>query len=102
MSVLYITEFTGLGRDGNGVWTDFAAQLPLAEQEITLSGTTAQSSALNASTSLVRLHTDVICSVIFGTNPTATTAKMRMAAGQTEYFTVPPGQGVKVAGIVNT
>jgi len=48
----------------------------------------------------VRLHADSVCSVLFGTNPTATTANARMAAGQTEYFGVAPG--MKVSVIANT
>jgi len=50
----------------------------------------------------VRVHTDVICSIKFGTSPTATTSTARMVAGQTEYFAVPQGASYKVAAISNT
>jgi len=44
-----------------------------------------QSSAFNAKTRFVRLHADAICSIEFGTNPTAAATTARMAAGQTEF-----------------
>jgi len=73
----------------------------LAEQKITYS-TTTQSAAFNAKTRMVRIHTDSICSIEFGTNPTATTSTGRMAAGATEYHGVPVGQNYMVAVITNT
>jgi hypothetical protein len=42
---------------------------------------------------------DSICSVSFGTTPTATTSDPRMAAGQTEFHGVPVGAGFKVSAI---
>lgn len=75
---------------------------PLAEQVVDYSGGVAASSAVNAQTRIVRIHTDAICSVLFGTNPTATTAKGRMIAGQTEYRGVPVGASYKISAITNT
>jgi hypothetical protein len=46
------------------------------------------------------VHTDAICSISFGSNPTATATKARMAAGQTEYYAVNASD--KVAVITNT
>jgi hypothetical protein len=74
---------------------------PLAEQTVAI-GAEAKSSAFNASTRYVRIHVDAICSILFGTSPTATTSKKRLAANQTEYFAVPPGQSFKVSVISNT
>ena len=79
-----------------------ALQPPIAEQTVSMSGTHAESSAFNVKTDFVRLHTDAICSVEFGTAPVATTAKMRMAANQTEYFGVTPGLSFMVSAITNT
>jgi hypothetical protein len=59
-----------------------------------------QSSAFGSRTKLVRIETDSICSIAFGSNPTATTARMRMAADTVEYFVV--NSGDKVAVIANT
>lgn len=110
MATLYVTEFRALGfSNPNTSWgagpaaIQAAAELPAAEQTVAISGSSAASGAFNATTTLVRLHTDSICSVKFsasGSTPTATTSTMRMAADQTEYFVV--SAGMKVAVIANT
>ena len=102
MGILYITEFAQLAPSGApGGWGQVPLQPALAEQKITYS-TTTQSAAFNAKTRMVRIHTDSICSIEFGTNPTATTSTGRMAAGATEYHGVPVGQNYMVAVITNT
>ena len=99
MATLYIAEFVSIGGTGN-----FPIQSPLAppvaEQTVSIGATSAQSAVFNANTNFVRLATDSACSVEFGANPTATAAKMRLPANQTEYFAVMPGQ--KVAVITNS
>ncbi|MDE1830240.1 MAG: hypothetical protein KGI25_07955 [Thaumarchaeota archaeon] len=102
MAVLYITEFVGMGGDRNAHMIPVTQQPPIAEQTVSIGASSLQSSAFNNSTGIVRLHTDAICSVEFGTNPTATATKARMAANQTEYFTVPQGQSYMVAVITNS
>lgn len=103
MAVLYITEYGLLG-NLNGV----AAQAPLepaiTTQTVSIGGSSAQSSAFNAQTSMVRLHTDSICSILFGTTSTATatTSTPRMAANQTEYFAINKGASLLVAVISNS
>jgi len=107
MATLYITEFQALGQAGlptsgfgpNGP-TQAAQQPPVVDQTPLAIGAATQSAAFNAATTLVRLHADSVCSILFGANPTATTANARMAAGQTEYFGVLPG--MKVSVIANT
>lgn len=101
MPTLYITEFSQEGIDALGRVVPAAKQLPVAEQTVTIGGASAQSAALNASTTLVRLHTDTGCSVLFGSNPTATATNMRLALGQTEYFVVQANSGLKIAAISN-
>ena len=101
MSILYITEYSDVFSDKNARAINIAAQPPVAEQAVTYT-TTTQSNAFNARTTYVRLHTDGICSVSFGTNPTATTTNARLAASQTEYFSVPQGASYKVAAVTNT
>ena len=100
MATLYISEHASIMKDGGNV--QIIAEPPTAEQTVSIGGTSTQSSAFGTATRVVRLHTDAICSVLFGTNPTATAAKKRMAANQTEYFSIPPGQSYKVAVITNT
>ena len=96
---LYVAEFTQPSvYNGN---LQPVAYLPaLAEQKITISGTSAQSSAFNAKTRMIRVHTSEVCSILVGSNPTATVSTARLAAGQTEYFEVTPGD--KIAVITNT
>jgi hypothetical protein len=92
MGKLYITEF----RDYDAQ----SARAPAAAEQVVTYTTTTQSAAFGADTRLVRIHTDSICSIAFGLNPTATTSTARLAAGQTEYFAVEPG--MKVAAVSNT
>lgn len=102
MTTLYISEFSGQGIDQQARNLNIAAQPPNAEQTVAIGGSSVQSAAFQQSTRMVRLHTDSICSIEFGTNPTATATKARMAANQTEYFYVPAGQGYMVAVITNS
>lgn len=102
MAVLYVAEFVSTGGTGN--FPVAGAQVPpVAEQVVAIGGASTQcTNAFDKNTAFVRIHTDAICSIAFGTNPTATTVKMRLAANQTEYFAVPLGQSYKVAVISNT
>lgn len=103
MAVLFVTEFARQGRDANGVSVfAVAEEPPVADQTVAIGATSAQSNAFNAGTYLVRVHTDAICSIAFGTNPTASATTRRMAANTTEYFGVPAGKSYKVAVITNT
>jgi hypothetical protein len=94
---LFITEFTDEGMDAKGRIMPCAKQLPVAQQVVAIGGASTQSSTLNASTTLVRLHAALDCCVQFGANPTATATTMRLAANQTEYFCVQANCGFKVA-----
>lgn len=101
MATLYIGEFCAIGGGGNFPIAG-AQQPPIVEQTVAIGGASVQSSAFNAKTTLLRIHCDVVCSILFGTNPTATAAKARLGANQTEYFSVPAGLSYKVAVITNT
>jgi len=101
MATLYVTEFSAV-LNIHAVGGAAAFQPPVAEQTVSIGGASTASSAFNNGTRLVRLHTDAICSIEFGTSPTADATKARMAAGQTEYFAVPEGKSYKVAVITNT
>jgi hypothetical protein len=105
MAVLYITEYAQLmPAAAPGGVGQVPMEPPIAEQTVSIAAGSAQSAAFNAKTRLVRLHTDAICSIEFGTNPTASATTARMAAGQTEYHGVPNNTGtpLKVAVITNT
>lgn len=98
MGILYIREYTDAAVEaGNGV--PVMCEPGTDQSPITYS-TTTQSAAFGTNTKFVRVHTDSICSIVFGANPTATTNAARMTAGSTEYFSVIAGQ--KVAAITNT
>lgn len=102
MPFLYITEFNQQGTDTLGRPTP-AASLPSGgTQRVAIGASSAQSAVFADTTNLVRVHTDQICSVATGTNPTATTSSLRMAADQTEYFSVTPGRALRIAVIANT
>lgn len=96
MAVLYITEYAAISIPEAPI----APGEAIASQTVAIGGSSTQSSAFNAQTRYVRLHTDAICSIAFGASPTATTSTARMAANTTEYFSVTPA--TKVAVITNT
>lgn len=102
MAVLYITEYATIAIMQGGRVVQAPMEPPLAEQVVAIGGGSLQSIAFNAKTTFVELHTDAICSVSFGTNPTATATTRRMAANQTTDRGVPMGQAFKVAVITNT
>lgn len=102
-SKLYVTEYASIATvQVGGALAQVPAEPALVEQVIDYSGGHAEASAFNAKTTLVRIHTDSICSVSFGTAPVATTSMGRMAANQTEYRGVPKGQSFKVSAVINT
>ncbi len=99
MAKVYITEHTKPSVFQGGL-LPVAKMAPLTTQTVAIGGASTQSSAFNAKTFMVAVHTDAICSIEFGSNPTATSNSRRMAANTTEYFEVTPGD--KVAVITNT
>lgn len=100
MATVYIAEYPQLGKDSRDIPLNCAPEPPLAEQTVAIGGASAQSAAFGANTRLIRIHTDAICSILIGENPTATATKQRLAAGQTEYKAVTPGH--KIAVITNS
>ena len=103
MATLYITEFVKQGRDGAGYINQNATpeEPTIAEQTIAIGASSVSSATLNAKTTMVRIHSDAICSIAVNTTPTATATNRRMTAGQTDYIAVPANSGFKIAVIVN-
>lgn len=99
MAVLYVTEYANSLQEGH---IQIAMEPANADQTVVIGGGSLSSSAFANNTRLVRLETDSICSVKFGTAPTATISTRRMQAGDIEYFGVPLGASYKVAVIANT
>ena len=97
MAKLYITEFTKAASSGDIGGLVPIAQFPsITTQVITHTGSSVQSAGFDSNTRFIRLHTDGVCHIVAGDNPTATTSNMRMSADQTEYFGVRPGQKLAV------
>jgi hypothetical protein len=97
MALLYISEYTSLRIEdtGNPAPVAWEGDGTIDQTPVVIGATSAQSLPFAKGTRFVRLHTDVICHIKFGSNPTATAVK-RMAAGQTEIFGVNPGDKVAV------
>jgi hypothetical protein len=72
----------------------------LATQTVSIGGGSNQSNPFGGGSRLIRVHCDAICSFLVGPNPIATTSHPRMAANQTEYLEVNPGDMIAV--IANT
>lgn len=103
MAVLYITEYVDVGYAGNTHATTSIVEEPAsAEQTVAIGVSSVQSAAFQNNTRFVRLEADSVCSVEFGTNPTATASKARLAANVDRIVGVPMGAGFKVAAITNT
>lgn len=100
MAVVDITQYALVAADNSGKPIPVGAEPALANAQINVTGASAQSSAFADTCRLVRVHTDVAIRIAFGANPTASASSPRMAAGQTEYFGVRPGE--KVAAITTT
>jgi hypothetical protein len=99
MAKLYVTEY--VCAPGTLRTADQIPQEPGADQTpVVIGAGSLQSAAFAAATTHVRIHTDVICSVAFGANPTATANNSRMAAGTERLVAVRGGD--KVAVITNT
>lgn len=97
MAKLWITEYSGLGSDAGGMAAPFAAHPPVAVQTpITITSTSAQSTAFAATTRYVRLRSDAACHFAVAANPTATTDHTPLDANAAEYFGVPEGQKIAV------
>ena len=85
MAVVYVTEYARQGRDASGFQMIVADEPAIANQTVSIGASSVQSNAFNSLTKFVRVHTDAVCSVEFGTNPTASSTTRRMAANTTEY-----------------
>lgn len=99
MGTLNITEFEWMARAITGGSQAQIAELPplTAAQDVTTSGTSAQSAAFHARTRFIRVATDTAVRVRVSTNPTALATDSLMPAGSVEYFAVGPEQ--KLAAI---
>jgi hypothetical protein len=98
MASLYISEYAELPKQ-DGQMILIGKEPCIASQKLTV-GAETKSTAFQLGTRFVRLHTDAICSIKFGADPTAATTDARLAAGATEFFGVTKGH--KLSVISNT
>lgn len=103
MANVNISEYPHVGVAGS-----FAAQIgslpPLvAPQNLTPTGTSAQSAAFTDNTRIIRVFTDTAIAIrvsdaltVAPFGPVAVSTDTRMAANATEYFAVAPGQKAAV------
>ena len=93
MATAYIREYADI--DGAPV------EPALADQTVSTSGTSAQSSAFNASTAFIAISTPAAQAVscLFALSPTATTSKLRLPANSVFWFRVTPGHKVALIDV---
>jgi hypothetical protein len=103
MATLYITEYARQGRDAAGyVQQGIPEAPPTAEQTVAIGASSAASNELNASTTMVVLTADAVCSVAFGAAPTAAATNRRIPANVPVSIAVPANSGFKIAVITNS
>jgi hypothetical protein len=100
MATLYVTEYgtiAGLPATANG---QVPLEPPIVDYAVTIPGT---SPAFQPGTRMVRLHCDVVCSLLIGPSgsTSATISNGRWAANQTEYRGVPEGRNFVVSVVAN-
>ncbi len=102
MATLYVTEYQRIAHDGAGQSVLTGVEPATRTQIVTIDvGSAATPLALRGR--FVRVHTDAICCVKFGSSGVvATTSDARLAANQTEFFGVRNSPDTYVAVIAST
>ena len=96
MAVVDITEYTDLAIAGKGHLVMAGQEPCIRNQQVAIGASSAQSTALSDVTRFVRIHAEATCRIAIGSNPTASSASMRVGAGGTEYLGVLPGLKIAV------
>src|ERR1700749_3906864 len=100
-ATLYVSEFASPnGSTGSTSAPGVFPQPAITDQTVSITGASVQSAAFSAGTHAIQVECDTDCSVVIGTNPTATTTNFLMGDGIPYQFVVIPGQ--KIAVIANT
>jgi hypothetical protein len=97
MAILYITEYAELALDAQGRSVPVGKEPAIAQQTVTFTGGATQSAAFNGKTRFIRCYSDTAGYMLFGIDPTATTAQdTPIAATTAEYFGITPGQKLSI------
>lgn len=99
MATFRIHEFAGTGYKGGSVIPVYdATQAQIAQTAITTSGTSQQSAAFNANTTIINVQTDGNVYISIGANPTAasTTIYLPITSGFGVDFVVNAGDKIAV------
>lgn len=100
MASLYIAEFDSLPLEYYQRTVPATRLVTLAEQVVSIGGSSTQSAAFNTLTRWIEIHPDATCSIAGGSNPTATTSNRRLKQDERVYLAVNGGD--KIAVITNT
>ena len=95
MAICNVTQFSGASVI-SGVVVQAPLCPPISSENVTASGTSAQSAVFASNCSLVRVICDAACYIKFGDNPTAAAGDVYLAAGAAEYFAI-SGSGQRLA-----
>ncbi len=103
MASFWIREYARVARDANGNPLAAPEEPAITDQQVTITGDSAQSSAFNAATRFVLVSSDSISSYLVGTSPTALVGGAgRLIAGGERFFGVAQNQSLKLSAIVDT
>lgn len=98
-ATLYISEFASPASQVGTVQAQVYPQPALTDQTVAVTAGSLQSAAFGVNTHAIMVECDSDCSVVIGSNPTATTTNFLMGDGIPYQFAVVPGQ--KIAVIAN-
>lgn len=95
MATLYIEEYQSLHRDAQGAVSPIPGEL-VTTQKVTISGSTAASSAVQQHTRYVCLTSDTACQFEVAANPTASGTSRYLAANVPRFLPIRGAQKIAV------
>ena len=89
---IYITEYSKVASGEYGATIQAGEEPPLAEDKKAIGSSSVQSNVFNKHTRVIMVHTDSICHVAIGENPSASVGNRRLPADTTVFYGIPPGE----------
>jgi hypothetical protein len=96
MGTVNVVQLQEISNDSHGELAQIAHMPAISSENVTSSGTSAQSAAFGNNCRFVRIATDTTVRILFAANPTALQTSIRLLADTAEYFGVVAGQKVAV------